>query len=522
MSDDIPTRLLIVDDIPTMLQTLRFALEDQGFEVVAAAADGQEALNLLKRERERLRVDMVLADWHMPKMNGVELLRQIRANPKTAKLPFLMVTGEIERTKVAEAIKCGVTDFVAKPFTSESLAKRVRSALKYGASAMHVPTGADPSNPLSRALEAQSGPRQRIILTVDDEPDNIEIVAEALKPQYNVKAAINGRIALKVAAAQPPPDLILLDIMMPEMDGMEVLSKLKQNPRTASIPVIFVTAKWTNDEVATGLTAGADDYIVKPIQPIILKARIETQLRLKDAADALREQLDLTVAHIRLQEDIDRMVRHDIRNPLTAIIGYADELGEQGYLTPVQQELREKIEQAAFTVSELVNFSVELLRIERGEYTPKLAPVNLVDLAQRVMRDLQPLARAGMVELLLQEHDRPEALVASGERLLIYTILANLIRNAIEATAARGSVRIRFEHGEGQIKVHVMNPALVPAAIRERLFEKGATFGKEDGSGLGTYSAKLMAEVLGGSISFISTEKERTCFSVTLPAHHGR
>jgi signal transduction histidine kinase len=169
-----------------------------------------------------------------------------------------------------------------------------------------------------------------------------------------------------------------------------------------------------------------------------------------------------------------------------------------------------------------VNFSVELLRIERGEYKPKLAPVNLVDLTQRVMRDLQPLARAGMVELLLQEHDQPEALIASGERLLVYTILANLMRNAIEATAARGSVRIRFEHGDGQVKVHVMNPALVPTAIRERLFEKGATFGKEDGSGLGTYSAKLMAEVLGGSISFISNEKERTCFSVILPAHHGR
>jgi len=518
MSDDIRVRLLIVDDIPTMLQSLRYALEDQGFQVVAAAADGREAINLLKRER----VDMVLADWHMPKMDGLELLRHLRANPNTAKLPFLMVTGEIERNRVAEAIKSGVTDFVVKPFTSESLANRVRSALKYGASAMHAPAKPDSPNPLSRAPETHAHRRQRIILTVDDEPDNIEIVAEALKPQYTVKAAINGRIALKVATGQPPPDLILLDIMMPEMDGMEVLGKLKKNPRTAAIPVIFVTAKWTNDEVAAGLAAGADDYIVKPIQPTILKARIETQLRLKDAADALREQLDLTVAHIRLQEDIDRMVRHDIRNPLTAIIGYADELGEQGYLTPVQQELREKIEQAAFTVSELVNFSVELLRIERGEYQPKLAPVNLVDLTHRVMRDLQPLARAGTVELLLLEYEQPEVLIASGERLLVYTILANLIRNAIEATNARGSVRIGFEHGDGQVRVRVMNKALVPTAIRERLFEKGATFGKEDGSGLGTYSAKLMAEVLGGSISFISTEKERTCFSVTLPAHHGR
>jgi two-component system chemotaxis response regulator CheY len=122
------TRLMIVDDIPTMLRSLRYALEDQGYQVVAEASDGQEALTLLTREA----VDLILADWHMPKMDGLELLRQIRADPATAKLPFLMVTGEIERIRVANAIKAGVTDFVAKPFTPKTLARRVERALRYG------------------------------------------------------------------------------------------------------------------------------------------------------------------------------------------------------------------------------------------------------------------------------------------------------------------------------------------------------------------------------------------------------
>jgi signal transduction histidine kinase len=249
---------------------------------------------------------------------------------------------------------------------------------------------------------------------------------------------------------------------------------------------------------------------------LVLRARIATQLRLKDATDTLREQLDLTIEHVRLQEDIDRMVRHDIRNPLTAIIGYTEELNNMAYLSSVQRELVDKIEQATYTVSELVNFSVELLRIERGDYQPKCVPVELISLCQRVARDLQPLARNKGVEVMLQ--DQNKQVVVQAERLLAYSVLANLIRNAIEAAPVKSSVLVRFSREDQQGLVSILNKGEVPAAICPRLFEKGVTFGKEGGSGLGAYCAKLMTEVQGEHLSFVSDSEEGTCFTMRLPS----
>ncbi len=503
-----PSRILIVDDMHTMRKTLRYALERLGYMIASEAADGLEALNVLRH----VSIDLVLSDWNMPNMDGLELLKQLRRQPETVNLPLIMLTGELERAKVAEAIRAGVTDFIAKPFTTEILAQRVESALK-GSTGMKLPGDSAASH--AQRARKRHPERQRIILTVDDERDNIEIVAEALKPDYIVKAAINGRLALKAAQAETSPDLILLDIMMPDMDGMAVLKALKAEPRTTDIPVIFVTALGQSEQIAAGLNAGAADYVVKPIQPLVLRARIATQLRLKDATDRLREQLDLTVEHVRLQEDIDRMVRHDIRNPLTAIIGYTEELTDLAYLSSGQRELVDKIEQATYTVSELVNFSVELLRIERGDYQPKLASVELVALCQRVVRDLQPLARSKGVEVVLQDQNRE--IFAMAERLLVYSVLANLIRNAIEAAPTKTSVLLRFDYEDQQGLVSILNKGEVPAAIRPRLFEKGVTFGKEGGSGLGTYCAKLMTEVQGGSLSFVSDTENGTCFTLRLP-----
>jgi len=126
-----------------------------------------------------------------------------------------------------------------------------------------------------------------IILAVDDTPENLDVVKGILATDYTVKAAINGKMALKIAKAQPP-DLILLDIMMPEMDGYEVCRHLKANPQTAQIPVIFLTAKGQTEDEAQGLELGAADYIMKPVSPPILKARVKTHLILKQNMDDLQ------------------------------------------------------------------------------------------------------------------------------------------------------------------------------------------------------------------------------------------
>lgn len=130
------------------------------------------------------------------------------------------------------------------------------------------------------------------VLVVDDTPDNLSLMSALLKDLYKVKVANGGEKALKIAQSENPPDLVLLDIMMPEMDGYEVLQHLKRDPRTRDIPVIFLTAKSEVEDEKRGLEMGAVDYITKPISPPIVMARVATQLNLKASADFLRSKAD--------------------------------------------------------------------------------------------------------------------------------------------------------------------------------------------------------------------------------------
>ena len=127
------------------------------------------------------------------------------------------------------------------------------------------------------------------ILIVDDVPENLSVLGELLQPTYRVRAAISGARALQIANSPPPPDLILLDVMMPGMDGYQVLRELRDNATTRDIPVIFVTAMDGTDDEEKGLDLGAVDYITKPIRPAIVLARVRAQLELKRARDILSD-----------------------------------------------------------------------------------------------------------------------------------------------------------------------------------------------------------------------------------------
>ncbi|WP_298393764.1 two-component system response regulator [uncultured Azonexus sp.] len=130
---------------------------------------------------------------------------------------------------------------------------------------------------------------QPTILIVDDVPENLSVLGELLQPIYHVRAANSGQRALQIANANPPPDLILLDVMMPGMDGYDVLAELRSVATTRDIPVIFVTAMDGTDDEERGLDCGAVDYITKPIRPAIVLARVRTQLELKRARDMLSD-----------------------------------------------------------------------------------------------------------------------------------------------------------------------------------------------------------------------------------------
>ncbi len=131
---------------------------------------------------------------------------------------------------------------------------------------------------MTQASATSSPTEKRIVLVVDDTPDNLSLMSGLLKDEYKVKVATGGERALKIAQTDPPPQLILLDIMMPEMDGFEVIRRLKNDPKTQSIPVIFLSAKALPEDRQKGIDLGAVDYITKPIDPMMILDRVKAHI----------------------------------------------------------------------------------------------------------------------------------------------------------------------------------------------------------------------------------------------------
>jgi CheY-like chemotaxis protein len=284
--------ILIVDDYLLIRTAVRQVLAELGFANVFQADNGKAAQDLMRKQA----VDVVIGDWGMPVMSGLDLLRWMRRDARHAHTPFMMLTAEANPASVRSALQAGVDAYMIKPFTVHSFAGKFMAMIGTVQDGVGPPPGPGPDAAAPPVLEPTPVPADVIglqaplaerlkrctVLIVDDVPSNIEVLSGALKDEYAIKVAISGRKALEIAGAFPV-DLILLDIMMPVMDGFETCRRLKADPATAHVPVIFLSAKDTVDDIVGGLRLGAVDYVSKPADPTFLKARFATHLALATA-----------------------------------------------------------------------------------------------------------------------------------------------------------------------------------------------------------------------------------------------
>lgn len=186
---------------------------------------------------------------------------------------------------------------------------------------------------------------QKTVLIVDDTPENLTVLGEILIPHYRVKVASSGPRALKLAESLPVPDLILLDVMMPDMDGYQVITTLRSNPITKEIPVIFVTAMDATDDETYGLGLGAVDYITKPVVPAVVLARVHTQMELKQARDVMRAQNQWLEAEVQRRMRQNQMIQNVSLRALASIAESRDTdtgnhiLRTQAYVKVLAEEL---------------------------------------------------------------------------------------------------------------------------------------------------------------------------------------
>jgi signal transduction histidine kinase len=375
------------------------------------------------------------------------------------------------------------------------------------------------------ALPASATSAKPTILVVDDTPDNLILMSSLLNGDYQVKIANGGAKALKIAASDSPPDLILLDIMMPEMDGYEVCRQLKLNPRTMHIPVIFLTAKSEVEDEKKGLELGAIDYITKPISPPIVLARVKNHLALQEIYKALKiATLIAEKANLAKSEFLSSM-SHELRSPLNAILGFS-QLLESGSPTPTQHEYLAHILQAGWHLLTLINEILDLAKIENRQVSLSQETVSLAEVMLECQAIIQQQAQQRNVTLSFPLFSIP--LYVRSDRTRLKQILINLLSNAVKYNTRSGTVKVSCNVstlGRTRVSIADNGAGLKPEQLAQ-LFQPFNRLGQETGSvegtGIGLVVTKRLVELMEGVIGVESIVGKGSVFwfelnSVTAP-----
>ncbi len=360
-------------------------------------------------------------------------------------------------------------------------------------------------------------PARPLVLLVDDEKTNLKILSDLLKDDVDIALAKNGRQAVD-KAFQIKPDLILLDVIMPDMDGFEVLSHLKSDQQTESIPVIFITGLNSAGEEEHGLTLGAQDYIRKPFSPKVVKARVATQLKIIGQTRQLQHLSDELAQASEAKSRFLANMSHEIRTPLTAIIGYAESMIQGDFKADFQSKAINIIAQNGSHLLNVVNGILDLSKIEANKLEIELLEMDLFEMLSSIESLVKQQAQAkGLVFTIDYKFPLPRHIICDPTRLK--QILLNLVNNAIKFTDS-GSVVIAVVTRNNQLVFEVKDTGigLTPMQI-SKLFTDFTQVDysitrKYGGTGLGLSIAKSLALKLNGNISIQSTPNEGSEFTV--------
>ena len=361
---------------------------------------------------------------------------------------------------------------------------------------------------------ASPTPRSNVLI-VDDITRNLQVVGTILRQAgYAVTPATSGAEALEGVREQSP-DLILLDLMMPEMDGLEVCRRLKADPATRSIPVIFLTASNEMEHLVQGFEVGAVDYVTKPFNPPELLARVGTHLELQHARRRLREMNDE-------KNEFMGIAAHDLRSPLNAVKGYTEMLLEEEAMDrPEQAGLLRRIHDATQRMVEMVQNLLDVNAIERGEMNLQLAPADLSSLLASAVETHRPRAAAKQQNLHLENEAGP--ITVRIDPNVMVQVLENLISNAVKYSPPGRNIHVRLKKSPESVRCEVQDegPGL-SLEDQKKLFGKFARLsakptGGEHSTGLGLSIVKKMVEAMNGRVWCESEPGKGARFVVEFP-----
>ena len=505
-------RILIIEDEANNLDVARRIVRGAGHEALTAT-DGLAGLDLARRERP----DAVLVDLLLPKLDGWAVTRAIREEPWAKQIPIVAVSALAMEADRARARDAGCDDFVTKPYAPAELRAVLSrhftegAVPKIGTKAADVPaTGIEPSERLGR------------VLVVDDEDANVELIVRRLGGNgYETLTASNGHDAIAVAMKEQP-DLILMDIMMPGLDGWQTTRLLKGDPKTANIPVVFVTARDRPEDVAAGFEAGGMMYVNKPVEPVELFARVRNAIFMKRLQDDLRKKNEDLKRLEGSRQELIGMLGHDIRNLANSVVAFL-QLARMGELTPDRPEFSQLLGLSEANIAEvlrMVNALLDVYKMEEGRLEAVAGVNKLADIVKRSFAQLIPEALAKGITLVERVPPETTVFVDAG---LIVRVLTNLISNAIKHTPGGGTVTIEAGSSSADsIVVRVMDtgpgiPEADAAHVFDRFYQTDSGRSR-GGTGLGLAFCKLAVELHGGKIGVANGGEPGAIVEFTIPA----
>ena len=388
------------------------------------------------------------------------------------------------------------------------------------------------STSLSEAVDARVDPHAPVILVADDVPANVELLFDQLHTLgYRTIAATDGPSAL-AAAFEHRPDLAILDVSMPAGDlgvddrstGFEVCRRVKRDPRTARIPVIFVTALNDTTDRVKAIEAGGDDFLTKPHNRLVLGARVRSLLKLKAATDALEESFRKLRELEKVRDDLMKMIVHDLKTPLTSVLATLEMLrdGDFGALADRQRGAVSDAEAKAEDLLALIEDLLEIAKMEETSLALDTEPIAPAALLSEIVHEWQMRFQQEKATATVDVGD--DTPVFEADKALLKRVFGNLIQNALTHSAHAVEIKLvaRRDLRGGVLFTVADNGPGIPAEYHELIFRKfeqvkTPNVPRVRSSGLGLAFCKLVVDSHGGRIWVFSREGEGSAFHIFLP-----
>lgn len=448
---------------------------------------------------------MIICNIDIDSENLLTLLKKIRSTAPHHTLPFLTLTSGTDRPFIEKFVQAKVSDIILTPLKPDTLKTRITRLLS-ATSQSQPPLSQFEFGRLHRFSNSDlvaSNQDSPTILVVDDVPDNLMLITSVFRKEFHLKLVKDGEKAIRICQSDNPPDLVLLDIMMPNLNGFDVARILREHPHSEHIPIVFMTALDDIYSRKRAMKLGAVDFITKPIDIEMLRFRIANLMRLVHARRDLQKEFDQMLELNALKESLEFNIRYEIREPLLNALHLLEELAADSSLNMIQKTQLSITRKSVTDALELTRLATVLYKIETGTFVLKAGKVQLFDIFNRLSVQFKNLYAEKKLDIKLTKPKNYlyDELFIAGDEFLCYSAFQILLRLACDHAVPSSRIEIVCLKNPDSIILNIDCTTVLDSSNVPLLFDKYSSPNSEERISYNGYHGKIMLDAHGATVT---------------------